>query len=672
MYKKINELIIDRELELLPNDNLKTISEKIFPYSVSSDFIMSDQTPEERYNISVNKSSLSALNNEVNNFELLGPNEKYLVNHIFYSPDPLMYLVGGIGVGKTQFCHLLMDRVLTEIKHQKEADSSYCPFIIYYNFNDFEKIYDSNNPELIRKKVLDAINNRIISRIYEKKFFDIQKEVTDVWEEILEYYSNRHNKNDAIDYLIKQLEIKKAGRGQLKKSRIKTTRLRRSIRNDIEKDSRLFRTYLSLLLGYIKRRFFQNHEKCMILVIDNVDQDISIVQKIVKQNVYKIARISKIRVLVTLRQTTYYQQVNHNHNLQEIPNAVAYCGPHPLSVIENRLLQALTDDVEFGIEIAENEMRSLKNGIRIVNGFVSSDKRLRYFFNNLCGHSIRKGILVGRNLINNSAYDILNLNRDELSQFIIQRALITGKHRNYTWSADNIVENIFQVHQNPVLSYFIKIRILKAIKNTNINCIHLSALLDILEAFGYPLELICNAINELKNREKRLIWSDSVHDSFECMDSLLNHGSSTLSLTTIGNGYEEQMFKSFTYIREIMKDVVVEVSNYGSEWEEEKLTDRISNLMRFIYILIDIDIKETKKFISDMGVELYFKVCGGKNLISSEIAISIDKAVGRILNFNINKEEGKIKENLEEYSKQYEKFYKERLTWLEHNEKMLF
>jgi len=64
-----------------------------------------------------------------------GPNERYLINKILFSPYNLICVVGGIGVGKTTFSYYFMDVVMKKLRHELPP-SSHCPCPIYFNFVD--------------------------------------------------------------------------------------------------------------------------------------------------------------------------------------------------------------------------------------------------------------------------------------------------------------------------------------------------------------------------------------------------------------------------------------------------------------------------------------------------------------------------------------------------------
>lgn len=153
-----------KEKQYSPLDN---IAGTIFWIGDRKDFVQSNKNPTNRYRLEINPKDLEGqklhYNPVINNFDYFGPNEKFLVNKIFHASRNLLYIVGGIGVGKTHFMYFFMDSVIPNYILTTEFKTYKKPVIVYLNFLDdtgFDIERGGKKPKKIKKRIIDKKSNK--------------------------------------------------------------------------------------------------------------------------------------------------------------------------------------------------------------------------------------------------------------------------------------------------------------------------------------------------------------------------------------------------------------------------------------------------------------------------------------------------------------------------------
>ena len=588
--KKLKDLCSSFSKESRPQSPLDSVATEIFkPESSEVEYLHSSKVPEKRYDIPVHPTYTRHHNDLVEDFENFGPNEKYLINKVLFSPSPLLFIVGGIGVGKTTFVGFLRKDIIPKLKHSKEQDSSKCPFDIYMDFRGIgsQPFSDKSFEEcktIFSKMLCDEIEAMLGAR----SLFSLEDEVGDIWEGLIS--SLKDQQNFAIKNIMARLREEAAESRHLKEGSNyeRVISKRKAIRKELIQDESRRSAYLAALIGYINDSLYKSHPGCLIIIVDNIDLELPTVQQAVKMVLKPFANLSKVRIVVTARQTTFRQVYDDNYSVPI--DYAAYCGPSPMDVIRARLACFSKENLKKFYQ-PENLTLLIKGIQEIENKFLKNDKVVVPFIENLCGHSIRKGLIIAQNLIDNSIYDPyeigkLGISKLGLNRGDVIRAIMAGCDDAFTYNRNGIIENIFQVQAQPTKSYLIKLRILKALFFRHEEGRFLKEIIDTLLGFQFSLELIRNALNEMMFKEKRLIWSDAVKE-FKSESDLMDHlsGGSKLFISSAGKGYISCLAKDLNYIQEIMLDTCVRVEDFGQGWNYSEMGDRLELVFKFCSLL---------------------------------------------------------------------------------------
>jgi len=390
-----------------------------------------------------------------------GPNERYLINKILFSPYNLICVVGGIGVGKTTFSYYFMDVVMKKLRHELPP-SSHCPCPIYFNFvdvgagtlpaSDFEK-----TQVIFSELLCDRIDHEMEVRNYMSR----DEEIGQVWEDMLEEDSNKRDKNTALSFIAAQLRTENTGAGRLKTDYQATIEKRAEIRKRVVGDPTYRRFYVAALIKYIKTKYYGNHPHCFIIVVDNIDREPTAVQHGIKMVLKPFARISTAKVIINVRQSTYYQALDDDAS--EVIDEVPYCGVSPSDIVLSGIRNFIENPDGHARFYPKAALPTLVKGVSILGDQMKRDWFSAYFLS-FTGRSVRKALTLAQHLIDNSVYDLSEIGRTDsnsLKQSDVMRALMVGADNTFHWHERGLIDNLFEVHQPNHNGYLVKLRILR-------------------------------------------------------------------------------------------------------------------------------------------------------------------------------------------------------------------
>lgn len=654
---------------------LENVATKIFNPNIGAPYIQSSRDPELRYKIPLSIVASSHHNRIVEDFDNYGPNEQFLINKILFTPAHLLLIIGGIGVGKTTFTHFFLGEVLSKTDTQNESIQKYGACSIYFDFLDCgNRIPVSDNSSTIRESFIDALCTRVLAEL-DNRFFDLEDEVGTVWQSLIEEYASSYQKPDAIAYIMTEIRKEEAENKHLAKDYEATIAKRKDIRKKIDGDSDRRLSYVQLLLRYVREEYFQSSRAGLLLFIDNVDREPSLTQAEVLRTLKTFARTSGGRTIMTMRQTTYYQQ--YDDGLSEPVDIVPYCGPMPLEIVNTRLGNFLKDHQTYSEFYEPALLPNLVKGIRSLKNRYLSNDSFSNLFKCLCGHSVRKGLLLGQRLVDNSVYDPASY-RTGHDTFIglgdVLRATLVGTEDIFHTSPGNIVNNVFQVGDNYKRAHLIKLRILRQISAAEDEGIRVGRVIEIMTGFNYPRPTICSAINEMKSPSKRLIWSDSVRGEFADEKALNDFRNTRLYMSTAGRSYFESLYSNIDYVQEVMLDTKVHPEHFRKGWKYDRLEDRFTLLLEFLTYLSSREADEVEHFVSNVFcAKDYVAVFKSSELLTKKMYIDIKDRVDKILTAVADgARNNKRREELIEFRTGQLALYENRIIMLENFEYRIF
>jgi hypothetical protein len=333
-----------------------------------------------------------------------------------------------------------------------------------------------------------------------------------------------------------------------------------------------------------------------------------------------------LKTIVAARQTTFYQQ--YDETVSFPADRAAYCGASPLDVVNVRLGAFLKNPGPFCGPMDPSTLPRIVPVGKAIERLLGH-KSFKEFLADLCGLSVRHGLLLAQRLLNNSVFDPLGQDKLELTISDLKRAVLCGTDATFEWSRASCLENVFQVHESARSSYLIKLRLLTLARARD-GGERLGTLIDTLQGFGYDLRLVCDALNELMLKTKRLLWNDTVEE-FRGPEDLLVHRRSLTSVSTRGLGYVRRTFTRVEYIQEVMLDTRVEADRVGRGWRYSERDERLALLQAFVRLIFEEDLREVNTFLDKRGAAEYVRSFGGGWLPSADMLRGLKGDIGRIL-----------------------------------------
>lgn len=667
---------------------LDNLAVAIFGQNSDSDFVLSTHVPEPRYGLELDPVTLEdVLDLDYSDkflpiFKSLGPNEKYVVHKIFYSTNNVICIIGGIGVGKTSLSKYLVGNLLPTVLHQEAKDIKKCPGVIYFDFKAYnDEDFPKSTPQIALEGFSKNFSVLIGSNLAVGDYFSISSEVSEVWDELLQDQSPNRPANPAINWLRDELrkeELEKWN-GEDKGNVIGK---RRKIRETLVKSENKL-SYLAALLNYIKHKYYADHHPCLCIIIDNVDRELPEIHRTVAKTIKTFSNLCDVKVVFNVRQTTYHQGED---NFQQLVDSVPYCGPDPLEIVYSRIDNFLNKGniYERCLEIygPKDALDRFSEKLEYIKkNFLEKDPFIN-FFKSLCGHSVRKGLKIAQNLIDNSVYNPLEIPTEKDGQFSsrgskqlrmgdILRALMVRVNETFVYHG--VIENVFQTQGNLNTSHFIKLRILKATRKTGDDGLRITRLVTALRNFGYSDDLIEDSLDEMLSDDKRLIWTNTSSIEYISSKHLIEEKSdSKLFISSIGQGYINFLFKNVDYIQEVMMDTSVESSSIGSGFNHRHIEDRLTLLLRFCEYLGKQEESEIEEYLKKDKTNDFERIFGDKNLISLEIMEAVSKDVEAILGFVIEHSRGDFHENIKTFEESHSAMYHLRITEARASQQRLF
>ncbi|MFN8583421.1 MAG: hypothetical protein U0163_20900 [Gemmatimonadaceae bacterium] len=390
-------------------------------------------------------------------------------------PHPYVFVVGGIGVGKTSFAKWFLTTVLPDLSKLKAYSSATPPLALYFSFTretdarltalleTFGGINGNRRTEAeILKLVGDIFSDHVLGAIERAHLFTLTQEVTDVWHHIVSAApgeSSSHLEN----WLSNKLHVMQADEEHFRASPDVAIERRKKIRRTIEESPTLRLEYAAHLLRYIKSTYHPTNPVGVCVVVDNIDR-LRHNRDMVINLLRGFAQLAGVRFIIPARQSTFYQDVDDAR--ADHIDAVPHDGVSPLEVVEERLskwldrrdssLKALLD-----LGIGAGETASFVAGVDLLRRTTWQSPPFKAFMAAISGRSVRRGLALAKRMIANSILSPMDLAaarprvRDVSSSAIGSqgrhiseeaiRGIMLGLESSYRNSPSNEIENVFDL-----------------------------------------------------------------------------------------------------------------------------------------------------------------------------------------------------------------------------------
>lgn len=508
-----------------------------------------------------------------------GPNEARILSAVLGLECLPMFLIGGIGVGKSTVCRQLLHDWIPECRRTLKLPG---PFLDFgFDFNEFN---EKTAAEQIVESFTAEVNITIAS------FLKQAPEVagpelsldTFLFGWVLDDLASAAVRQHHIAPFLQDIFMHERARLRFSNPEepdpgsvlaARRTLWDNFLRRALPDAASMARLQLAAAAtrAAVRRQFAPDAAPFRLrlyglFVLDNVDRLGAPTRRTVLDQMRAFASQAGVPTIIPARQSTFAVDTDNAYASREL--TIIYRGPIPRRIVAARLqvhreqlataLQRARADSGEAVEttISVGELEATFRGLQELSVFLSSRRQVGEFLSSLCGNSVRKAIVLARRLIANSVYP--QDKGGDLSVREMRRALLLGAKPTFHWELDDEVENVFGGGgSHPARSPLLKLRILMGLRPLYQGEPRLTAtLVERLRRFGYDDDAIIACLNEMKRRHKRLIWSDAFRYDFHASDTgvMVFTGASGVHMTSIGLGYFDHLSGQIDYIQEMIPD----------------------------------------------------------------------------------------------------------------------
>jgi ABC-type oligopeptide transport system ATPase subunit len=562
----------------------------------------------------------------------MGLYEKLLWNKLVHPPQNVLFIVGGVGCGKTTSSQLIVGIMKDTPGHCRDFEKCQdkLPLCrrrrlhIIMDFDEIEYKYEQDFEEARQKFIYD-LSTRMSSNLYgilkpEEKF-----EFIDFWNYEIERQYEEGSLQGAFSEIVNEMHYRIGFNWQKIIDDIAID-IRKEVFNKITEDPNLFLDYQCRFCRYVIERVYGGRRQCIFVILDNIDCASPALQAAVREVLVSYQKRFGNTFMVCLRPETLLAK----------PSGVAayiidiepHCGPEPFDVVVDRLKRFVDNPAPFFRpgeleKELENHAHELAKEVYKHLTDKKSEKIVRKFIESLAGSNIRNALIMATNLLK------LKIRERDFAPHELNRALISPPYERYSRSPLNPVENIFHVEGSPEGRLLVKPRILQSMRLDNRHTRTISELLTMCQSFGYKPEIICKACNEMMEPAHQLIISNAKIEY--TLSDFLSSENDKFMLTYAGIGYADKLMYDLDYIQTVMFDCVVESSGFPI-LSGHGLLQRFRAVVAFLNELNKVDRKETLELKMMHGKDLYISNFG-ETMLTWEIIKDVCTSIWHVILF---------------------------------------
>lgn len=552
----------------------------------------------------------------------IGSYEKLLWNKLVHPPRNVLFIVGGIGCGKTWTCQLITKITKTIPEHC--PDFSLCNrkrLHITMDFNEIDYRHESDFTVAYQKFVED-LSDRMASNLYTTLKPTDEFEFFDFWNHEI----NRQHEEGAIAYAFSKIvnEMRdKADPNWEKEPCDDAMDLRKEIFKKIKNNPMLFLDYQCRFWHYVLEKVYGGRRQCVFAILDNIDCASPALQAAVREVVISHQKRFGNTFVVCLRpETLKAKPLGVAANVIDVE---PHCGPEPFDVLADRLKRFVENPNPFfkHKELGKDLEKHAHELACEIHKFLTGRRSwiIKEFVESLAGSNIRSALIMATNLLK------LRIEEHDFGPYELNRAFISLPYEYYSRTIHSSVENIFHI-EGVFKGLLVKGRILQFLRSGEQNTRTISEFVTMLGSFGYEQQLICKACNEMMEPAHQLIISNRKVE-YSLLD-FLNSDNDNLMLTSAGIGYADKLMHSLDYISMVMPDCIVESSSFPIQ-SGYGLLHRFRAVIAFLNILRKTDRKETSGLRMLYGRNLYIENFG-ETMLTWEIIRNVCVSISYILN----------------------------------------
>jgi hypothetical protein len=471
-----------------------------------------------------------------------GVYERRLIDHLKNNrrndyEGEVKIIIGGIGTGKST----TIDYVIEKIKDEQiscdrsNEENDQCtlrPDLLRFRFPLMQEKEDMEKEKIVTEDDFWRYTTKFVRSIGEIELED-EIELIHFWKWCLDH-------PDVLIHLTKLLKTISKNEDRINEYRkLKDERKKEELLETLKKERQELKNSFTLseftwynvykLLFNIKARKETVTCPCKVFFLDNVDQLSPQLQKLAVNFLIQISELLKVKSLITIRPLTWESNKCAIYLIDTIP--------HSAPAIESVILKRITKCHAHYNDDETNKFLTFAK--TFLHG---NDNIYRNMFKATSGHSSRFAIRNFANMLRSPLLKDVHIENESFKNMKVStmaRAYFFGNKERINSDA---FENLYSVNGDNRIEYsLIKPRILDFIIRLKKCNTRLNDIVDFLQLFGYENNIILNAMNDLLNKYRPLVWSDcAMH-----LNNLLHD--SLIAMTPIGLGYYNVLFGEVYY-----------------------------------------------------------------------------------------------------------------------------
>jgi hypothetical protein len=500
-------------------------------------------------------------------------NEIRLVSAILGGTTPPVWVVGGIGVGKSSICKELPRMQKAILPTPTNAGVTLGPLFLYFN------VLGGNSSTLT--EVIANFTERLLDHLRVGAGLSSETEFL----RFADFAQTRVGDGSRLPWVSNVLAVpecevalrdyRRSQNARTAETLCRTRERAIDIRNRRPSDQL---DYCAHLLAFVaaarapqrKDRFDRLR---WIVVFDNVDK-LQDQRGALLEALVSFGAVCGVPLVVPVRQSTFKQDLDGTRSV--LRQGHQYTG-HAPRIVVSRLLRHKGDEMTAAASTGSGEaveptyqfqLTQVVSTLTPQSPRSEKNERPKWadfhsVFDAFSGRSVRKGIALARQLLAAPKGHLADLSKVPRSTSLLTQALLGRSDLLPSQAADDETENIFAGAQTT--TPLLKLRILSMLRDRypvrpdSPAPFFARDLMSALELFGYRRDEVTAAIAEMKARHKRLIWSD-LSTEHRAFDESHNRRES-LFLTSIGKGYIDVIVSNGDYLLASLPDCDIDMKS---------------------------------------------------------------------------------------------------------------
>lgn len=527
----------------------------------------------------------------------IGDYEGSILDKLINPIDPVICINGRLGSGKTTTMRYVMENYIDKVGCTECAANGH-PLKRLTVWVDFRSLITE------QKATIHDLLETICTKLWDKciYYLDDAFEFLNFWKYLLQ--QDEQGNDDFVEQVVGIIhtEYPEIRQEQIVND-VEIEKRKQVKRNIMRKNLIWHLRYLILLYRYLIQTIFTGNRECAIIILDNVDSLSTDLQRSLVKIIIGCSHTRGPTFVILVRPETF-ERNGLNDVLRDI---IVHQNPDPYQIVIDRINRFLAKPEKY-FQAAQTLTPEEKNlaiwYLRKIHPKLKNGTTYREFVKNISGRNIRNALVLAQSVFQLTIGEMKR--RDLTAQYLI-RAMVRFGRPQYRSYQNSRVINPFDVVGITEGRYLTKIRLLRYIAGRGGSCntpgiISTFSMFDSLN-LSQKYDTVAVALGELLRNDCQLLTSNG----FDAFHITPDDDQDEISITEIGKGYIDHLIYNIHFIQEVMLDSRVEANFPLPQLYADKLTEKISVMVKFLEKVYQTEVDEVHIF-REKGIVDYAKI----------------------------------------------------------------